>query len=91
LGESHQLINISSGVVADSRVNVDDSFKIGMDINNGIAGVKFDDIKFKRNDQAVLFSVMRKSLKLSDGNVYMSSLEIQQCLLRLANRKGTLY
>ncbi len=56
LGESHQLINISSGVVADSRVKVNDSFKIGMDINNG---VKFDDIKFKINDQAVLFSVMR--------------------------------
>ena len=33
---------------------------------------------------------MRKPLKLNDGDVHMTSLEIQQRLLRLANSKGPL-
>ena len=88
VGEPHQLVNISSGIVADGRVNAENRFEIGSDINNALTGEKFNEIKFKRKQQAVTFSIMMKPLKLIDGNIHMSSVEIQQRLLSLAKASG---
>ena len=70
-----QLRNISTGVVADHRVNVDDALNIGNRICNGLRGQRFGDVIMKNKNQAPTFSIMRKPLKVDGEDVDMSFAE----------------
>ena len=59
-----QLRNISTGVVADHRVNADDALTIGDKIQERVTGKRFGNVTMKKKDQAQTCSIMRKPIKV---------------------------
>ncbi len=89
VGVDDQLRNVSTGVIADSRVNVDDAIDIGQMINNKLTGQRYGDVVLKRADQATTFAVMRKPVKFKgDVDIHMSSAELFQRLFAMACSSG---
>ena len=62
------LVNISSGMHADSRVNVDRAREIGVDILKSMHGKSPKDFKFKRKDHAVTLAV-KSCVKIDNEHV----------------------
>ena len=83
-----QLRNISTGVIADARVNVDDAKSIGIEIHNQLTDQRYGDITMKKSNQAQTFAVMRKSVKVDGEEVRMGSAELHQRLLSIACTSG---
>jgi hypothetical protein len=86
--DEEQLRNVSTGMIADERVNVDDALTIGLEIHKKITGQKFGDIVLKQVDQARTFNIMRKPIRIANEDVRMSSTELYQRLLSTALVKG---
>jgi hypothetical protein len=81
--DCNQLINISTGVIADDRMNVDNAISIGTAIHE-LTDKKFGDFTMKRSQQAQTFAIMRKSVKVDGEDVSMGSAELHQRLLSIA-------
>ena len=73
--DSNSLTNIATGVVADIRVNADESVMIGWTIHDKMSNMKYENVSLKKNDQAMTFKVMRKPVSIMNDKVYMSSFE----------------
>ena len=80
--------NISRGVVADHRVNVDDALNIGAKIQERLTEKRFGDVSMKKKDQAQTFSIMRKPIKVDGENVRMSPVRLYHLLLCIASTNG---
>ena len=83
-----QLTNISTGVVADHRVNVDDALTIGAKIQERLTGKRFGDDTMKKKDQSQTFSVMRQPIKVHGEDVRMSPVQRCHRLLFIASTNG---
>lgn len=80
------LMNISTGLIADERVNVDKVSEIGKKINESITGKTVGDVKFKKSDQVVSFTIMKKGVLLdSTEKIHISSDELSQRLIAIAS------
>ena len=78
-----ELINITTGVIASDDINVDSAVDIGTKLVSGLDNKKLDEISLKRKDQAKTFATMRKSVKVSETVVQMSSDQLSQRLVHL--------
>ena len=76
-----ELKNVATGVIASVKVNVDDAVDIGKSILNKINGKSVGKVSFKKADQAVTFASMRKSVKVGDKEIHLSSEELSHRLL----------
>ena len=83
-----QLRNMSTGVVADHRVSVDDALTIGAKIQERLTGGKFGDVTMKKKDQAQTFSITRKPIKIDGEDVCMSPAQLYHRLLCIASTNG---
>ena len=77
----NELVNIATGVIASDDVNVDSAVEIGTKIVSGLDDRKLGDISLKRKDHAKTFATMRKSIKVGETLVQMSSDQLSQRLL----------
>ena len=75
-----ELINITTGVIA---INVDSAVDIGTKLVSGLDNKKLDEISLKRKHQAKTFATMRKSVKVGETVVQMSSDQLSQRLVHL--------
>ena len=81
-------MNVSTGLVADHRVNVDDALTIGAKIQERLTGKRFGDLTMKMKDQAQTFSIMRKPIKVDGEDVRMSPAQLYHRLLCIARTNG---
>ena len=65
---SEQLRNISNGVTADARVNVDNAEAVGINIINSMKTEKVKDYRFVKASQVVTFDV-KSSAKVGDETI----------------------
>jgi hypothetical protein len=79
------LRNISTGTIADDRVNVDQAFKIGEAIQEKITNQNLSDVKFKKVDQVNTFALMSKKIKLDNEATYIPSDVMYQRLVAIAS------
>lgn len=85
------LVNISTGVVAHDRVNVDRAQEIGRRINDAHTGKQLGQVSFKKCDQVVTFASMKKSVTLADSSkIHISSAELRQRLIAIASTQNNL-
>ena len=91
LDESNELKNIATGVIADSRVNVDSSVDIGTRIQDKLTGQTLGSVTMKKSEQAVTFAIMRKSVKISGEYLHISSGELYQRLLSISCIRGPVF
>ncbi|GBM56394.1 hypothetical protein AVEN_132866-1 [Araneus ventricosus] len=63
--QSEELISLSSGIVADDRVNCDSAEELGENAAKGIVGKRFADVTLKRKVQVFTLAAM-KNTKLID-------------------------
>ena len=75
------LKNVDTGIIADERINCDDSCKIGHKIMSKMNNLKFKEIKLLKSDQAKTFSVLRKPTKINKEDVFISSNELYQRII----------
>ena len=86
---ANELVNIATGVIASEEVNADSAVDIGTKIVSGMDDRKLGDISFKRKDQAKTFAIMRKTIKVGETVVQMSSDQLSQRLLASVVRDET--
>ena len=77
------LVNITTGVVADCRVNTDQAITVGWHVHSNLTGQRFGDVSLRKADQATTFKYMHKPVKIQNENMYMSSSEMYQRLLSI--------
>ncbi|GBL98626.1 hypothetical protein AVEN_19684-1 [Araneus ventricosus] len=63
--QSVELISLSSGIVADGRVNCDSAEELGENAAKGIVGKRFADVTLKRKVQVFTLAAMENT-KLID-------------------------
>ena len=78
--EDRDLINIHTGEVADKRVNVDNSFNVGMEILKSMHGISVYDYSFKKKDKAVTMKVP-STVELDGEVVHVDPQLLFQCLI----------
>ena len=83
---SSDLINIATGVIASSDVNVDSSSDIGNEIVQKNMNKCLSEISLKKKDQAKTFAIMRKSVEVGGKKIRLSSEQLSQRLLASATR-----
>ena len=83
---SSDLINIATGVIASSDVNVDSSIDIGNEIVQKNMNKCLSEISLKKKDQAKTFAIMRKSVEVGGKKIRLSSEQLSQRLLASATR-----
>ena len=76
-----ELINIATGVTDSDHINVDSAVNIRTKIVSGLNNKKLGEISLKRKDQAKTFAALRKSVKVGETVVQMSSDQLSQRLL----------
>ncbi|GBN22510.1 hypothetical protein AVEN_239308-1 [Araneus ventricosus] len=59
--QSEELISLSSGIVADDRVNCDSAEELGENAAKGIVGKRFADVTFKRKVQVFTLAAMENT------------------------------
>ena len=70
---TNELISIATGVIASDDINVDSAVDIGTKIVLGLDNKKPGEISLKRKDQVKTFGAMRKSVKVGETELQMSS------------------
>lgn len=84
-----QLRNIATEVVAIDKVNVEEAIQIGQKIQSNLTGKSIGDVVMKKSDQVNTFAIMKKSIRLADGDeLRMSSTELYQRLLSMTLING---
>ncbi|XP_006825155.1 uncharacterized protein LOC102805997 [Saccoglossus kowalevskii] len=86
--DEDELRNVATGLIADYRVNVDDSLQIGQNIHAKLTGKTVAEVIMKKVDQAKTFAVLRKLIKVEKEDIAMSSAELYQRLLSVAYLNG---
>ncbi|GBN14299.1 hypothetical protein AVEN_266517-1 [Araneus ventricosus] len=86
--QSEELIFLSSGIVADDRVNCDSTEELGENAAKGIVGKRFADVTLKRKVQVFTLAAMENT-KLTDTDpvVFNPNQLFHRiaCVLRSAN------
>ena len=70
---TNELISIATGVIASDDINVDSAVDIGTKTVLGLDNKKPGEISLKRKDQVKTFGAMRKSVKVGETELQMSS------------------
>ena len=84
--DGKSLVNISTGLIADERVNVERADEIGRKIQSSITGRSIGNMSFKRSEQVVTFSVMKKGVSIAPGEkIHVSTAELSQRLIAIAS------
>ena len=77
----NKLINITIGIIASDDINVDSAVDIGKKIFSGLDDKKLGEISLEKKDKEKTFVTMRKSVKVGETVVQMSSDQLSQRLL----------
>ena len=78
---SSDLLNIATGTITSSDVNVDSSIDIGKGILQKVVNKSLSEIKLKKMDQDRTFAIMRKTVKVSGNEIKLLSEQLSQRLL----------
>ena len=78
---SSNLINIATGTIISSDVNVDSSTDIEKGILQKVVNKSLSEITLKKKDQARTFAIMRKTVKVSGNEIKLLSEQLSQRLL----------
>lgn len=76
------LINIATRIIENKEINVDKAVQIGKRIHQNLDGSKFIDIKFVKDKKTKTFITMRMSVRVEQNDIFMSSNELFQRLIR---------
>ena len=87
---SSDLINIATGTIASSDVNVDSLIDIRKGILQKVVNKSLSEIRLKIKDQARTFAIMRKTVKVDGKEIKLSSEQLSQRLLASAVRDNCL-
>ena len=77
----NKLINITIGITASDDINLDSAVNIGKKIVSGLDDKKLSEISLEKKDKEKTFVTMRKSVKVGETVVQMSSDQLSQRLL----------
>ena len=81
---SSDLVNITTGTIASSAVNVDSSIDIRKGILQKVFNKSLSEITLKKKDQARTFAIMRKTVKLTERKLGCHwSNHLRDCLHQL--------
>ena len=78
---SSDLINIATGTITSSDVNVDSPIDIRKGIFQKVVNQSLSEITLKEKDQARTFAIMRKAVKVDGRESKLSSEQLSQRLL----------
>ena len=87
---SSNLINIATGTIISSDVNVDSSIDIEKGILQKVVNKSLSEITLKKKDQARTFAIMRKTVKVDGKEINLSLEQLSQKLLASAARDNCL-
>ena len=88
--EDPNLYSLSRGFVTiagQDEINCDDSERIGADIQAGMDGKSFTEIKFKRKEQAKPLDWHQNTVTINEVKVYISSTALFTRLVAVAKRE----
>lgn len=86
--QNSEFRNISTGVVADERVDVATAIEIGRKLQNKITGQTIGKLVFKKSDKVSTFATMRKAVKVGDKEIHLSSTKLYHRLLSISYSVG---
>lgn len=76
--KSEELVSLSSGIVADSRVNCDSAQKVGEDAVKALTGKTFGNITLKRKTQVFTLAAMGKTIVVEKDPVVVNPNQLFQ-------------
>ena len=68
------LKSLSSGLIADAKINCDDAESVGETIQSKLDNMVTEDISIKRKDKVKTFESLLPTTKISDSNVHINPL-----------------
>ncbi|GBL78193.1 hypothetical protein AVEN_42764-1 [Araneus ventricosus] len=86
--QSEELISLSSGIVADDRVNCDSAEELGENAAKGIVGKRFADVTLKRKVQVFTLAAMENTKLIDTDSVVFNPNQLFYliaCVLRSAD------
>ncbi|GBN22568.1 hypothetical protein AVEN_62206-1 [Araneus ventricosus] len=86
--QSEELISLSSGIVADGRVNCDSTEELGESASKGIVGKRFADVTLKRNVEVLALAAMANTKIIDKDPVVFNPNQLFHriaCVLRSAD------
>ena len=83
-------MNITTGIIANKEINLDEAVQIGKKIHQDFDSTKFIDIKFVKAKQTKTSMTMRKSVRVDKDDILMLSNELLQRLMSTVCISGPL-
>ena len=84
------LKSLSSGLIADSKINWDNSESVGETIQSKLDNMIMEDISIKRKDQVKTFESLSPTTKIGDSNVHVNPLILFTRLTVLMNSEDNI-